>query len=200
VIIVDTGLRVAWANQAAERLAEGRPADVALLGISRPYSWNESDPGKLIRRRLTAGLPVYLPAFGAMTEEQIKQVASDMAFDRITAARGAGLHSLMFLPLMARGVIMGIVALGRLAGSPPFTDADLALAGDFVGRAAVAVDNARLYTRERANALALQHGLLPRHIPQISPEISPRQRSTVSASPARPSALIRRRRSSSSAT
>jgi serine phosphatase RsbU (regulator of sigma subunit) len=34
-------------------------------------------------------------------------------------------------------------------------------------RAAVAVDNARLYTRERATALALQRGLLPRQIPEV---------------------------------
>ena len=34
-------------------------------------------------------------------------------------------------------------------------------------RAAVAIDNARLYTRERASALALQRGLLPRRIPDV---------------------------------
>jgi serine phosphatase RsbU (regulator of sigma subunit) len=49
----------------------------------------------------------------------------------------------------------------------PFSHADLALARDLVARAAVSIDNARLYTRERASALALQHGLLPRRIPDI---------------------------------
>jgi hypothetical protein len=42
------------------------------------------------------------------------------------------------------------------------------VARDFLARAAVAVDNARLYTRERAGALALQRGLLPRQIPEIA--------------------------------
>jgi serine phosphatase RsbU (regulator of sigma subunit) len=34
-------------------------------------------------------------------------------------------------------------------------------------RGAVCIDNARLYTRERATALALQRGLLPRQVPQV---------------------------------
>jgi hypothetical protein len=129
--------------------------------------WFETDPATLIQHRLAAGLPVYLPAFGAMTEEQIREVASGTGLSRMLAARRAGVHSMMFVPLMARGVIMGIVILARLAGSPPFTAADLALARDFVSRAAVPLDNARLYARERATALTLQRGLLPRHIPQI---------------------------------
>jgi hypothetical protein len=144
------------------------PADSPPLPASLPYAWSETDPAKLIRQRLAAGSLVYLPAFGVMTEEQIKEITSGTGFDRMMTARGAGVHSLIFVPLLARGVIMGIVALGRLGGSAPFTAADLALARDFVARAAVAVDNARLYTRERATALALQRGLLPRHIPEVS--------------------------------
>jgi len=127
----------------------------------------ETNPAKLYHQRLVAGLPVYLPALGAMTEEQIKEMASGTGFDRLMAERRAGVHSMMFVPLVARGAIMGTVALCRLAGSPPFTAADLALACDFVARAAVSVDNARLYTRERATALALQRGLLPRQIAQV---------------------------------
>jgi hypothetical protein len=130
-------------------------------------AWFETDPAKLIHQRLVAGLPVYLPAFGAMTEERIAEVASGRGFGRMLAARRAGVHSVMVIPLMARGVIMGIVVLCRLAGSRPFTATDLALARDFVRRAAVSVDNARLYTRERATALALQRGLLPRQVPQV---------------------------------
>ncbi len=130
-------------------------------------AWYETDPAKLLHRRLVAGLPIFLPALGAMTEEQLREVASGTAFDRVLTARRAGAHSQMIVPVMARGAIMGHVILYRLAGSKPFTAADLSLARDFVSRAAVSIDNARLYTRERATALALQRGLLPRHIPQI---------------------------------
>jgi len=143
------------------------PADLPPLPECRPYAWSETDPAKLVGQRLAAGLPVFLPAFGAMTEEQIKEIASETGFDRAMTAHRAGAHSLMFVPLTARGVIMGFVVLCRLAGSAPFTAADLSLARNFVARAAVAVDNARLYSRERATALALQRGMLPRQIPEV---------------------------------
>jgi len=150
-------------QQAAVRL----PADLPPPPGYLPYTWSEADPAKLIRKRLAAGLPVYLPAFGAMTEEQIRELGSGTGFSRLLAARRIGAHSAMIVPLTARGVIMGTVALCRLAGSKPFTAADLDLACDFVSRAAVSVDNARLYTRERATALALQRGLLPRQVPEV---------------------------------
>jgi PAS domain S-box-containing protein len=131
------------------------------------YAWLETDPATLYHQRLIAGLPVCLPAFGAMTTEQIAEVNSAAGFDRLMAARQAGAHSVMVVPLVARGVIMGMVVLYRLGGSKPFTRADLSLATDLVSRAAVPLDNARLYTRERATALALQRGLLPRQIPDV---------------------------------
>ena len=151
-------------RRVALRWPADRPPRPEYLGR---HTWLETDPGKLYHRRLVAGLPIYLPAFGAMTTQQLRKMDSGTGFDRMMAARAAGAHSAMTVPLMARGVIMGIVVLYRLAGSAPFAAADLALARDFVARAAVAVDNARLYTRERATALTLQRSLLPRGIPEV---------------------------------
>jgi hypothetical protein len=130
-------------------------------------TWTETDPAKAYQKRLTAGQPSYLPAFGAMTEEQVRQLDSGTGLDRMAAARAGGAHSLIILPLIARGVIIGLTVFYRLGGSEPFTPADLSLAADLVSRAALSLDNARLYTRERATALALQRGLLPRQIPGI---------------------------------
>jgi serine phosphatase RsbU (regulator of sigma subunit) len=42
------------------------------------------------------------------------------------------------------------------------------LVSDLVSRAAVHIDNARLYTREHTSAVTLQHSLLPRDIPQVA--------------------------------
>jgi serine phosphatase RsbU (regulator of sigma subunit) len=49
----------------------------------------------------------------------------------------------------------------RTAASPAFTPGDVTLADELASRAAVCIDNARLYDRERRTALALQRGLLP---------------------------------------
>ncbi len=150
-----------------ERVAVRWPVDRPAPPDYLRATWAGTDPTKLYHKRLVAGLPIYLPAFAAMTDEQLRELDSGMGLDRLLAARGAGAHSLMVVPLIARGAIMGIVVLYRLEDWGPFTPADLSLARDLITRAAVSIDNARHYTRERATALALQRSLLPRRIPEV---------------------------------
>lgn len=71
------------------------------------------------------------------------------------------IHSVMMVPLRARGVTLGLVHFLRHRTAEPFSDDDLLLAEEIVARAAVSVDNARRYTLERRTALALQRSLLP---------------------------------------
>ncbi|MFE9774510.1 SpoIIE family protein phosphatase [Streptomyces sp. NPDC005931] len=75
-----------------------------------------------------------------------------------------GLHSVMIVPIRARGVTLGVTTFFRRRHHP-FDEDDLSLAEDLVSRAAVCVDNARRYTRERDAALVLQRSLLPRRLP-----------------------------------
>ncbi|MFJ7125746.1 SpoIIE family protein phosphatase [Streptomyces sp. NPDC098101] len=77
--------------------------------------------------------------------------------------RALGLHSVLLVPLHARGDALGLVQFARHRTSAPFDDDDLLLAQEIVSRAAVSIDNARRYTHERSTALALQRTLLPRH-------------------------------------
>ena len=51
----------------------------------------------------------------------------------------------MVLPLVARGRTLGVLALARGRRPRTLAPADLALAEDFAVRAAIALDNARLY-------------------------------------------------------
>ncbi|MFI8510071.1 SpoIIE family protein phosphatase [Streptomyces sp. NPDC085460] len=80
--------------------------------------------------------------------------------------RDLGLHSVLLVPLHARGEILGLVQFVRHRTSAPFDDDDLLLAQEIVSRAAVSIDNARRYTQERSTALALQRTLLPRNTVQ----------------------------------
>ncbi|MGR8010756.1 ATP-binding SpoIIE family protein phosphatase [Streptomyces hypolithicus] len=79
--------------------------------------------------------------------------------------RKAGVHSYMVVPLVARGVLLGAADFLRAGGRPPFTRTDLALAVELASKAAVFVDNARLYGREREHVVSLQRSLLPRGVP-----------------------------------
>ncbi len=77
-----------------------------------------------------------------------------------------GLHTSMVVPIRARGITMGVATFFRSQGDESFTKDDLRLAEEFVARAAVCMDNARRYTREREAALALQRSLLPQSSPE----------------------------------
>ncbi|MEU6421947.1 SpoIIE family protein phosphatase [Streptomyces spiralis] len=78
----------------------------------------------------------------------------------------AGIHSLITVPLRARGVVLGMVNFWRVAGAARFDDEDVAVAEELVARAAVAIDNARRYSREHEMAVTLQRSLLPRDLPE----------------------------------
>ncbi|MFF4101592.1 SpoIIE family protein phosphatase [Streptomyces sp. NPDC001903] len=84
-------------------------------------------------------------------------------------ALGYGLHSLISVPLQARGVVLGMANFWRAADTPEaFDEEDLSFAEELGARAAVSIDNARRYTREHATAVALQRSLLPRVLPDQS--------------------------------
>ena len=70
-------------------------------------------------------------------------------------------NSYLAVPLIARGAVVGCAVFAREPVSPAFTPSDIGLAQELASRAAVCIDNARLYHRERRTALALQRGLLP---------------------------------------
>ncbi|MBN0049263.1 SpoIIE family protein phosphatase [Streptomyces actuosus] len=80
---------------------------------------------------------------------------------RAAKVRDFGMHSVMVIPLRARGITLGVAVLVRHRRRDSFDEDDLLLAEEIAARAAVAVDNARRFTRERTTALALQRSLLP---------------------------------------
>ncbi|MEV6396228.1 SpoIIE family protein phosphatase [Streptomyces sp. NPDC051907] len=75
-----------------------------------------------------------------------------------------GVHSFMMAPLIARGMVLGVATYYRAETEAPFDADDVTLAGELAARAAVAVDNARLYHREHDTAVILQRSMLPQHI------------------------------------
>ncbi len=60
----------------------------------------------------------------------------------------------MTAPLIARGRVLGAVAFVSAESARTYNPEDLALAEELAQRAALAVDNARLYRGERPSALA----------------------------------------------
>ncbi|MFF4562245.1 SpoIIE family protein phosphatase [Streptomyces sp. NPDC001435] len=86
--------------------------------------------------------------------------------ERTEKALERGLHSLVTVPLLARGVPLGVVNFYRTVDSPAYEQDDLSVAEELGARAAVAIDNARRFAREHATAVTLQRSLLPRGQPE----------------------------------
>ncbi len=117
------------------------------------------------------------PALALLTGEPVLTRTGDASLDSWFArhgARSAKLQeaedhdlSLMAVPLVARGTTLGVAVLVRIL-TPEHPDAfdqdDMSLAEELSSRAAVCVDNARRYTKERTTALALQRSLLPKTV------------------------------------
>jgi PAS domain S-box-containing protein len=79
----------------------------------------------------------------------------------LTMARVLGVRSSIVAPLAGRGRVFGALTLAITDSGRRFSEQDLAVAEDLARRAALAIDNARLYGVEHDIAHALQQSLLP---------------------------------------
>jgi serine phosphatase RsbU (regulator of sigma subunit) len=80
--------------------------------------------------------------------------------ERAAALRDLDLRSVIVVPLQARGRVVGAVTFGR-DRTEPFDAEQQTVLSQLATRAALAIDNAVTYERERRAALTLQHSLLP---------------------------------------
>ncbi|MGW2523676.1 SpoIIE family protein phosphatase [Streptomyces sp. NPDC001617] len=79
----------------------------------------------------------------------------------VPAEEGGLVQSTLAVPMVAHDTVVGLAQFARTKGSEPFGDRDRDLAVELAARAAVCIDNARLYRREHERALILQRSLLP---------------------------------------
>ena len=153
-----------------EEPAGDNPDETVLLRRVAHLSTEQGTPEAVIGLGTTDAYPPYSPPARALhTGRPVLSGSGDPDFDRWIASvparaekmRGFVVTSLMAVPLIARGTTLGVAVLLRTRPDT-FTQDDFALAKELAGRAALCVDNARRYTRERTTALTLQESLLPR--------------------------------------
>ncbi|MFD8154243.1 SpoIIE family protein phosphatase [Streptomyces sp. NPDC059720] len=173
-----------WVLGAEE--APAAPAeDVALRRVAHG-SAGEGTPEAAVHLGDVDLHPPFSPIARALRESRaVVGQAGEPAFMRWVAERDSrsprgrpyrkGAHSMMAVPLRARGATLGVAVAVRVAQPDAYGDDDAVLAEELAGRAAVCVDNARRFARERGTALALQHSLLPRGMPgQAAVEVAHR--------------------------
>jgi PAS domain S-box-containing protein len=98
-------------------------------------------------------------------EEQL--LASAQTDEHLEILRELGLRSAMILPLSARGRTFGAISFVCAESGRLYSADDLSFATDLARRAALAIDNARLYEERSHVARTLQNSLLPPRLPAI---------------------------------
>jgi len=81
--------------------------------------------------------------------------------EQIEVIKELQLSSVMLVPLRARGRTLGTISFVFAESGRSYEEDDLTLAEDLASRAAMALDNARLYRERDDIARTLQQGLLP---------------------------------------
>ncbi|MFD6112520.1 SpoIIE family protein phosphatase [Streptomyces yangpuensis] len=143
-------IRMAVAGAESEALRTGTARFAAPLATPGP----DGPAGRECKGELITGLGDRPAGSGGSAGS-----GDDAAPAWATAVPGA--HSAMTAPLCARGIRFGRLTLWRTGDAAAPEEDDLALLEEIAARAAVAVDNARRYTKERRTAVGLQRSLLP---------------------------------------
>ncbi|MFL9678108.1 SpoIIE family protein phosphatase [Streptomyces sp. KL110A] len=104
----------------------------------------------------------------AASARELEHLGSPLSsgIDTTLATAGAVAGETVVLPLVARNRVIGMLTLGRPA-EDHFRQEILELAEDLSRRAALALDNARLYSERNAISQSLQRSLLPPELPKI---------------------------------
>ncbi|MFF0156189.1 SpoIIE family protein phosphatase [Streptomyces sp. NPDC005263] len=161
-VTIDLPEAVLRGEEAADPLSDLRRAVVHGIRDDLPFTpagkRSEFGPTTPQGRCLTSGQ--------AVLEPDLKAAAGWLANDpEHTERLLAHVHSLIAVPLVARGVVLGIASFYRAQDPAPLGDDDRSLALELAARAALSIDNARRYTHERTMVLALQRRLLPHGLP-----------------------------------
>ncbi len=168
-------------------------ADVQMLeSVLEPDDPAASTRGVL--RRLAARFPDPTAPTSVLTPGQTFQIPLDSVYEQVvsrgrpfnlytsdvqalfTGPRTEALRtyfstrigSARLVPLVARGQVLGAVAVTRLRTREPFDAQDCVLIDEVVARAALNIDNARLYTTQREAALTLQRSLTNSELPAVT--------------------------------
>ncbi len=117
-------------------------------------------PDNVLGAALISGTPHLLTSEEEITALSPLEAKAHMAHD-------LGVHSMITVPLPARGTVLGLLTVTRAGRRASFDQQDLTLTTELAARSGVSLDNARLYARERERALTLQRDLLPRALPEL---------------------------------
>ncbi|MFF7352967.1 SpoIIE family protein phosphatase [Streptomyces filipinensis] len=202
---VGPGADQARAAQELGEVTVPRLADVMAVDLFDTPREVDEEPGRpgpvMLRRAALRAVPDgYGPAYGAGVGEAVvcpvdsppaqclaasrpllydttDPVVAEWAAADPGAAwlRASGARSLLVVPLLAQGSMLGVALFARRPGRGAFGPEELRLAQEFTARASAGIRQARACSRARTTTMALQQSLLPHTLPaQAALEIATR--------------------------
>lgn len=143
-------------------VAHRDPRKLELARRLRTYDSGAANPDRGVGRVLRTGVSELYPD---IADEMLEQGAVDA--EHLDLLRQIGFRSVLIVPLRARSRSLGVMTLVTTESLRRFDESDREFVEQIAGRAAMAVDNARLATARREIAETLQHSLLPEAVPSI---------------------------------
>ncbi len=120
-------------------------------------------PATPYTQALTTGRSVTIPKVSERLAARVSARFGDRDLRPLLEGR-----ALLVSPLIARGTVLGNISLLRRDDRTPFDEPDIALVEELCRRAAICVDNGRLYRREARAAAELQQSMLPDAPPVVA--------------------------------
>jgi PAS domain S-box-containing protein len=138
------------------------PSKLEMAERLRAFGPEELDPEQglgLVRR---TGEPVL---YGDIPDELLVEAAVDD--EHLELLRAVGMRAVLIVPMVARSRTIGALTLVSAESARAFDQSDVEFAEQIAERAALAVDNARLYSERSEVARTLQSSLLPEALPDL---------------------------------
>jgi PAS domain S-box-containing protein len=138
------------------------PDRLKLAEELRAYEPERLDPEQGLGQLFRDGQPQLYPR---IPDEMIEAAAVDAR--HLELLRQVGFFSAMLVPIRSGEQILGAMTLVNSESGRPLDEFDLATAQQAADRAAVAIENARLYSERSEIAQTLQRSLLPERLPEV---------------------------------
>ncbi|TQK42690.1 PAS domain S-box-containing protein [Streptomyces sp. SLBN-118] len=165
--------------QLLEAVLDPDEATASTQGVVRRMAAAFPDPSAPTAK-LTPGMTFQVP-LGSVYEQviaeghpmnlyqaDIPELIPDPQAERLRDYLSVRIGCARLVPLSARGKVLGAVVVTRTRSREPFDEQDCVLIDELVARAALNIDNARMYTSQREAALTLQRSLTNNALPDVT--------------------------------
>ncbi len=144
-------------------VAHKEPGKLKLAEQLREYDPERLDHERGLGKLLHTGQSQLYPQ---ITEEMLEGAAVND--EHLRLLRSVGMRSVLLVPLAVHDRVIGALTLVSAESGRGFDQGDLEFAGQIAGRAALAVEHARLYTDRTYAAETLEASLRPGRLPRIA--------------------------------